>query len=232
MTTVDPSEIEKFSRLAAQWWDPNGPFKPLHAMTSLRLEYVLSHMPGGGKVPCSVLDVGCGGGLVAEPLARMGMRVVGIDASEKNIAVARLHAAQGGLEIDYRCTPLEVVEGVFDVVLALEILEHVADVPAFVQAVMARVAPGGRVIFSTINRTARAYMLAVIAAEYVLRWLPVGTHDWHKFVTPYTLLSAVEASGGVMVDMTGMTLHSLTRRWQLAPTDVRVNYCMVAARAA
>jgi 2-polyprenyl-6-hydroxyphenyl methylase/3-demethylubiquinone-9 3-methyltransferase len=230
MTTVNPEEIEKFSRIADEWWDPHGKFKPLHVINPVRLQYIQSHIPNLQSL--SVLDIGCGGGLMCEPLAKMGANVTGIDASVKNISVAKLHAEKSGLAIDYRATTADQLTEPFDVVLALEIVEHVADVPAFVASVMARVKPNGLAVFSTINRTAKAYALAIVGAEYVLRWLPIGTHDWHKFLKPHELLAHVEAAGGTLKEMVGMVMNPLTFEWKIKPQDVSVNYLMVVQKPA
>lgn len=228
MTTIDAQEVEKFSRMADEWWDPHGKFKPLHIINPLRLNYIQSLIPNPQSL--SILDIGCGGGLVCEPLARLGAKVTGVDASEKNISVAKLHAEKNGLAIDYRATTADQLTEQFDVVLALEIVEHVADVPAFVASVMARVKPGGTAFFSTLNRTAKSYALAIIGAEVLLRWLPIGTHDWRKFLKPHELLAHIESAGGTLKEMTGMVMHPLTFQWRLNPRDVSVNYMMVVEK--
>jgi 2-polyprenyl-6-hydroxyphenyl methylase / 3-demethylubiquinone-9 3-methyltransferase len=232
MTTVNPEEIEKFSRIADEWWDPHGKFKPLHVINPVRLQYIADRIQDSGFriQDVSILDIGCGGGLMCEPLAKMGAKVTGIDASVKNISVAKLHSEKSGLAIDYRATTADQLTEPFDVVLALEIVEHVADVPAFVESVMARVKPDGLAVFSTINRTAKSYALAIIGAEYVLRWLPIGTHDWNAFLKPHELLAHVEAAGGALKEMVGMVMNPLTFEWKIKPQDVSVNYLMVVEK--
>jgi len=274
--TVDAEEIERFSALAGTWWDARGPMAPLHKINPLRVGYIrdkiVEHFRGRGSevggqkkiltsptpeprplTPFSLLDIGCGGGLVCEPLARLGAKVTGIDASQKNIEAAKLHAEQSGLDIDYRCTTAEDLlnaaapsltlplegeggrrpggGGGFDIVLALEIIEHVADIPAFVAATVKLVKPGGLLIYSTINRTAKAWALAVVGAEYVLRWLPRGTHDWNKFVKPSELHAHLRANNIQVKEMTGMVMNKLTWKWELNPRDVDVNYLLVATKS-
>jgi len=271
--TVDTEEIARFSALADTWWDPCGPMAPLHKINPLRVGYIrdkiVEHFHSAKEeknfAPHSLhlaplagvrlLDIGCGAGLVCEPMARLGVHVTGIDASQKNIEVACVHAAQSGLEIDYRCmTAEELVDSgqrsavsqktfpdplaagrwplaaSYDVVLALEIIEHVADIPAFVAATVKLVKPGGLLIYSTINRTAKAWALAVVGAEYVLRWLPRGTHDWNKFVKPSELAAHLRASNIAVKEMTGLVMNKLTWKWELNPKDVDVNYLLVATK--
>ncbi len=224
MTTVNLAEIEKFSSIADEWWDPRGKFKPLHIINPLRIGYIKQHI--GELKGKTLLDIGCGGGLICEPMARLGANVTGVDASQKNISVAKHHAEQMGLTIDYHVTTADQLTEQFDVVLALEIVEHVDDVPAFVASVMARVKPGGTAFFSTINRTMKSYALAIIGAEYILRWVPTGTHDWNKFLKPHELLGHIETAGGRLKEMTGMVMNPLTFEWKLDPRDVGVNYFM------
>ncbi len=233
--TVDPAEVERFSRMAATWWDPEGPFKPLHRLGPARLGYVRDQLcrqrrPGGDRLTplagLRVLDMGCGGGLIAEPLARLGAQVTGADASAENIAVARTHAAQMGLEIDYRHASAEalVEQGAqFDAVVILEIVEHVADVDAFLRHCRALLAPGGLLVFSTLNRTARSYLAAIIGAEYVLRWLPRGTHDWRKLITPAEMRQYLDTAGFAVSDITGLSFQPLTGTWKLS-RDLGINY--------
>lgn len=242
MNTVDADEIARFSRIADEWWDPTGKFKPLHRMSPLRIGFIKQQLcahfgrDAASPAPLSglrVLDIGCGGGLISEPVARMGAQMVGIDASEKNIAVASLHAQQGAVSVDYQATTAEalVVAGEqFDAVLALEVVEHVADVAAFVAAASALVKPGGLMIWSTLNRTPKAYALAIVGAEYVLRWLPVGTHQWKKFVTPAELGGALRQNGLTLKEMTGMVMNPLNFQWRLDARDVSVNYLLVASK--
>jgi 2-polyprenyl-6-hydroxyphenyl methylase/3-demethylubiquinone-9 3-methyltransferase len=239
--TVDPAEIARFSALAETWWDAGGPMAPLHRLNPIRLAWIKERLARrfGRDVKdpralsgLRILDVGCGGGLLTEPLCRLGAEVVGIDPAEKNIAVARLHARAGGLTIDYRSTTAEALVGQgerFDLVLILEVVEHVPDVAAFVAACGALVEPGGMMIAATINRTLKAFALAIVGAEYVLRWLPRGTHSYDKLVTPDELSSALVAAGLVISDRTGVMYVPLADRWRLT-RDLDVNYMMAAEK--
>jgi 2-polyprenyl-6-hydroxyphenyl methylase/3-demethylubiquinone-9 3-methyltransferase len=241
-TTALPDEVAKFSAIADEWWDPQGKFKPLHKFNPERIRYVRDSVAVRfsrtltGPAPfngLNLLDVGCGGGLIAEPLARLGFNVTGIDASEKNIGVAKLHAESSGLKIDYDCkTPEQLldIDKRFDVVLALEVVEHVADVNAFLSAAGQLVAPGGTLIAATLNRTLKSLAMAKIGAEYVLRWLPIGTHDWRKFVKPSELAAGLRVAGLSVQEMKGMTYDVFRDRWVLSD-DVDVNYMMLATRA-
>lgn len=239
--TADPREVERFSALAATWWDPNGPMRPLHRMNPTRIAFVRDHAARRfGHTPeaprpldgLRMLDIGCGGGLLAEPMARLGARVTGLDASDDALDVARAHAAEMGLEIDYRSERAETLAetGVaFDVVLAMEVVEHVADVDRFLDACCRLVAPGGLLVLSTINRTARSLLLAKIGAEYVLRWLPRGTHDWRRFLRPSEVVQRLERGGLHAVEIAGMRWNPLTDGWDLS-RDPRVNYILAAGR--
>jgi 2-polyprenyl-6-hydroxyphenyl methylase/3-demethylubiquinone-9 3-methyltransferase len=239
--TVDPAEVSRFSALAARWWDADGPMRPLHRLNPLRLSWIKGEICARfGRDPksstalsgLSVLDVGCGAGLVTEPLSRMGAAVVGIDPSDETIAAARLHAAAAGLAIDYRATTAEALAAAgerFDVVLTLEVVEHVTDVAAFIATTGSMVKPGGLTIASTINRTRKAYLLAIIGAEYVLRWLPRGTHDYDRLVTPEELRTAYRAAGLAPAAETGVMYVPLLDRFRLT-ADMDVNYMMAAAR--
>ena len=241
-STVDPAEIEKFSRMADEWWDPSGKFKPLHHLNPARIEYIRRHIDShfGKNMPAvqalegvSLIDVGCGGGLVAEPLARLGASVTGIDASEKNIAVAQTHAASQGLNIDYRATSAEALaaEGAqYDVVCALEIVEHVADVPAFVAALATLLKPGGLLFLSTLNRTPKSYLMAIVGAEMVMRWLPRGTHEWKKFLRPSEMQQHLREAGLVLVEQQGLVLDPLRWKWKIHPHDLEVNYLQLARK--
>jgi 2-polyprenyl-6-hydroxyphenyl methylase/3-demethylubiquinone-9 3-methyltransferase len=245
--SVDPAEVAKFSAMAAQWWAPTGEAAPLHALNPIRLGYIRDEVEAAFAVPSPVrtqrhpfaglrmLDVGCGGGLIAEPLARLGGTVTAIDASPDGIAVARAHAAQSGLAIDYRATTAEALlaasEGPFDVVLSLEIVEHVADPSAFLTTCARLVAPGGLMIASTLNRTPKAFALGVVAAERLLRWLPVGTHDWSKFVRPEELAAPLMEQGLKVGPPTGIVLDPLARRWRRSH-DASVNYMISGRRPA
>ena len=241
--TVDAAEIGKFDRMAATWWDPEGEAKPLHRMTPVRLDYIRDHVCAQyGRDPdairplsgLSIVDVGCGGGLLCEPMARLGASVTGIDASAEAIAVARDHADEHGLTIDYRAeTAADLLSAgdQFDVVLAMEIVEHVSDIPAFLADVAALAKPEALVFLSTLNRTAKSYALAIGAAEYVLRWLPRGTHDWNKFPTPAELEAALVTAGLTVVDDTGFSYAPVTDRWTRSK-DMSVNYGLVAEKLA
>lgn len=240
-TTIDPGEVERFSRLAADWWNPAGKFKPLHRFNPVRLAYIREQIGlNFGQDPAStrpfeglaVLDVGCGGGLICEPMARLGAHVVGADASATNIEVAKIHAAQSGLAIDYRATTAEAIAAGgerFDVVLALEVVEHVADVDYFLASCAAMVKPGGLLFVATINRTLKALGLAIVGAEYVLGWLPKGTHQYSKLVRPEEIRRPVEAAGLAMIDETGVVYHPLADAWRRSK-DMDVNYMVVARR--
>jgi 2-polyprenyl-6-hydroxyphenyl methylase/3-demethylubiquinone-9 3-methyltransferase len=227
---ADPEELEKFSRLAHRWWDPEGEFRPLHDINPLRLEWVAARTPLEGR---EALDVGCGGGVFAEALARRGAHVTGIDLSEKALRVAALHCAGSGLSVRYECVAPETFAASnaerFDLVSCLELLEHVPD-PASTVAACARLArPGARVFFSTINRNPKAYLLAVIGAEYILRLLPRGTHDYQRFVKPSELSAWCRDAGLRVADMTGMTYNPITQRYRLGP-DCDVNYLLCCVK--
>jgi len=241
--TVDPSEIERFAKLAEEWWDPAGKFKPLHRFNPTRLAFIRDRAAArfGRDTTASspfhglsLVDIGCGGGLVAEPMARLGFAVTGIDAGQATIGTAEAHAAQAGLSIDYRATTSETLQAEgrrFDVVLALEIVEHVADRAAFMTTIAGLVAPGGILVVSTINRTAKAFALAIVGAEYVLGWVPRGTHSWSKFVRPSELVADL-APELEIEELIGTVYQPLTASWQLAPRDLDVNYMVLASRSA
>lgn len=235
-TTVDPSEIAKFEAMAAEWWDPNGKFKPLHMLNPCRLDYITQQVAAEfdrnlrQPVPLSglrILDIGCGGGLLAEPMARLGADIVGADAAELNISVAKVHAEQSGVEVDYRHTTAEQLVAAgerFDVVLNMEVVEHVSDPLAFLTACRGLLKPGGLHICSTINRTPKSYMLAIIGAEHIMRWLPKGTHDWSKFISPDELFDLLQRAGLEPVDRKGFVFDPLSWIWTLSDTDLSVNY--------
>ncbi len=239
-STVDPAEIERFSRIADEWWDPSGKFAPLHRLGPVRIGYVRDRaaahwgrdaLAGQPLQGLSVLDIGCGGGLLSEPMARLGAAVTGVDASARNIAVASLHASRQGLAIDYRQDTAEALargDARFDVVLALEIVEHVADVDLFLNSCCRLVKPGGMLFLSTLNRTAKAWALAIAGAEYVLGWLPRGTHDWKKFLKPSEVVRGLSAGGLDTQEIVGVVYSPLTRAWRLDKADLDVNYMLFA----
>jgi 2-polyprenyl-6-hydroxyphenyl methylase / 3-demethylubiquinone-9 3-methyltransferase len=238
VTSIDSKEIEHFRTLAASWWDENGPYKALHQLNPLRLAFIrdniLKHLKPSTNDTKSlenitVLDVGCGGGLLCEPMSRMGATVKGIDATEENIQLARLHAEQTGLCIDYEVAPAEEQSGTYDVVLAMEIVEHVADVNSFVASCCNLVRPDGLIYFSTINRTWKSYLLGILAAEHVLKWVPKGTHQWDKFVTPDELKSALKANGIEVIAHTGVLFDPLLGQWVESTRD-GVNYMLVGKK--
>jgi len=242
-TTISPDEIEKFHKMAAEWWDPKGKFKPLHKFNPVRLAYIREHvlahfsLDGNKMRPFEglrLLDIGCGGGLLCEPMARLGATVVGADAGEKNVKIAALHAEQSGLEIDYRATTSEALAEAgeqFDVVLNMEVVEHVADVPLYLESCCKLVRPGGLMFVATINRTARAYALAIVGAERILRWLPKGTHQYEKLVTPEEITSVTKRSGMNVIDKTGVTFNPLKNEWGKSP-DMAVNYMLLLEKPA
>ncbi|MEL6840373.1 MAG: bifunctional 2-polyprenyl-6-hydroxyphenol methylase/3-demethylubiquinol 3-O-methyltransferase UbiG [Pseudomonadota bacterium] len=242
-TTVDPSEIAKFEAMAAEWWDLNGKFKPLHMMNPVRLDYITGQIAAEFGRDLSlpkpfaglrILDIGCGGGLLCEPMARLGAEVVGADAAEGNIPVAKIHAEQSGLTIDYRHTTAEALaeaDEQFDAVLNMEVVEHVADPQAYLTACQNLMKPGGIHICSTINRNAKSFAAAIVGAEYVMRWLPKGTHDWRKFITPDELFSLLEKAGMKPVDRKGFVFNPLQFTWSISDQDLSVNYVTAATKS-
>jgi len=242
-STVDAAEIERFSRLAANWWDPRGPMAPLHKFNPVRLAYVrdqaaMQFQRDARRLDClkglRILDIGCGAGLLSEPLARIGAEVVGADPTAASIEAAKLHAAESGVAVDYRNTTAEALADAgerFDIVLAMEVVEHVTDVNLFVRRCAEMVKPGGMMIGATLNRTLKAFALAIVGAEYVLRWLPRGTHQWDKFVTPEELEAAMQAGGLNRIGESGVIYNLLADRWQLS-ADMDVNYMITAERPA
>jgi len=241
VSSVDAAEVERFSRHAADWWDTRGPMAALHKFNPVRLAYIRDQAAGHfdrdpKKLDClkglRMLDIGCGGGILSEPLARLGAQMVGADPAEENIAAARAHAEETGVAIDYRATTAEELAAAkerFDVVLAMEVVEHVADVSAFIVTCAAMVKPGGLMIAATLNRTLKSFALAIVGAEYVLRWVPRGTHQWDKFVTPVELETAIEDSGLRVTGERGVIYNPFADRWQLS-SDLDVNYMLVAQR--
>lgn len=246
-TTVNPEEIAQFDAIATEWWDERGKFAPLHRMNPTRLVFIRQQIeqhfgrPVGDHAahkplaPLRMLDVGCGGGLICEPLARLGAAVTGIDAGAENIAIARAHAEGQGLSIDYRPIAAEALAETgaqYDVVLALEIVEHVADVALFFTTLAQLVKPGGLLLLSTLNRTARSYALAIVGAEYILRWLPRGTHDWNKFLKPSEMAEYLGQHRLDLVALSGLTYRPLSARFGLNPRDLSVNYLLAAKKPA
>lgn len=239
ITSINQQEIEHFSKDAAHWWDENGPFRPLHRLNPARLEYICGQIRQHYGLAAhslkpfeklDILDIGCGGGLVCEPLARLGGKVTGVDADAKAIEVAREHAAQGGLTINYRCDSAEHLERKFDVVLALEIIEHVNDVDSFVQSCVDLCKPGGIIIFSTLNRTVKSFAFGIVAAEYILHWVPRGTHQWKKFLRPSELSRAIRRTGAQPKDVKGLVYNKLSGDFKLTDDDMSVNYLIVAEK--
>ena len=241
--TLDPAELDRFQRIASEWWDPRGKFRPLHQIGPARLTFLRDEMirhfklAAGGLRPLAglrLLDIGCGGGLICEPLTRLGASATGLDPGQDSIEAARRHAAGQGLSIDYRIGRVEELEAeglTYDVVVCLEVVEHVPDVGAFLKTCAALVRPGGLMLLSTINRTVKAYLLAIVGAEYVLRWLPVGTHQWDRFVTPQEMARHVAAAGLAPPAFKGMVYNPLSDVWSLAD-DTDVNYLASAAKPA
>ncbi len=240
--SVDTAEVAKFEAMATQWWDPNGKFKPLHMMNPCRLDYITvkiaevfgrdrrNHQPFKGL---RILDIGCGGGLLSEPMARLGATVVGADAAPANIPVAQTHARQSELEIDYRHTTAEALAEAheqFDVVLNMEVIEHVADPAAFLSACHSLLKPGGAMICSTINRNPKSFLVAIVGAEYIMRWLPHGAHEWDKFITPDELSELLKSADLNLVDRTGFTFNPITWGWSLSDRDLSVNYVTTSVK--
>jgi len=240
--TVDAAEIAKFEAMAAEWWDPNGKFKPLHMLNPCRLDYITSQIAAefGRDLKTDkpfaglrILDIGCGGGLLAEPMARLGADVVGADAAERNIPVARVHAEQSGLTIDYRHTTAEAMAAAgerFDAVLNMEVVEHVADPQGYLTACQELLKPGGLMICSTINRNPKSYLMAIVGAEHVMRWLPKGTHEWSKFITPDELYDLIRKAGLTPVDRKGFVFNPVGWNWRLSDRDLSVNYVTASTK--
>jgi 2-polyprenyl-6-hydroxyphenyl methylase / 3-demethylubiquinone-9 3-methyltransferase len=241
-STVDPAEIAKFSKLSEQWWDPKGKMAPLHKINPLRLAYIRDAAcrkfeRNAKSLSClaglRILDIGCGAGLLCEPLTRLGAQVIGVDPSASNIAAARMHAERGHLSIDYRCTTIEEMDARerFDIVLAMEVVEHVSDVGTFLSRCAAIRKPGGLMVVSTLNRNWKSFALAIVGAEYVLRWLPRGTHQWEKFVTPDELAHHLHNHRLAITEQTGVVYSPFADRWSLS-SDMDVNYMVVAEEMA
>ena len=234
--TIDPQEVEKFEAMASEWLDSDGKFKPLHMLNPTRLDYIVDQIAAEftrditANLPFTglkILDIGCGGGLLSEPMARLGANVVGADAAERNIPVAKIHAQNSGLEIDYRHTSAEEIAKTsekFDVVLNMEVIEHVADPLGFLTACKQLLKPNGLMLCSTINRNPKSYLMAIIGAEHVMRWLPKGTHDWNKFITPDELFDLLKNAGFTPVDRKGFVFNPLKWSWAISNQDLSVNY--------
>jgi len=243
-TTVDPAEIAKFEAMAAEWWDVNGKFKPLHMLNPCRLDYITRQIAAefsrdlAQDAPFEglrILDIGCGGGLLCEPMARLGATIVGADAAERNIPVAKVHAEQAGLDIDYRFTTAEAMAEAgeqFDVVLNMEVVEHVADPLAYLTACQQLLKPGGLQVCSTLNRNPKSYLVAIIGAEHIMRWLPKGTHEWSKFITPDELFELLSASGMTPVDRKGFVFSPVSWSWSISEKDLSVNYVTASTKPA
>lgn len=241
-TTIDPAEVAKFEAMAAEWWDPRGKFKPLHMLNPCRLDYITTQIAAEyGRDLTSphpfaglrVLDIGCGGGLLSEPMARLGAAVVGADAAAGNIPVAQVHARQSGLSIEYRHTTAEDIAATgeqFDVILNMEVVEHVADPLVFLTACHDLLKPGGLMICSTINRNAKSFAVAIVGTEVIMRWLPHGTHDWKKFITPDEIYVLLKNAGLDPVDRKGMVFNPVSWRWSLSDRDLSVNYVTASIR--
>ena len=231
--TINKKEIEKFSKIASQWWDPNGKFKPLHNFNPIRIEYIKNSIIKHFKIKSSskslekinILDIGCGGGLLSEPMCRLGANVVGIDASNKNIEVAKFHAKKNNLKINYICSSPETLKTSkkFDVILNMEIIEHVDDIDFFIKKSSQLLKKDGLMFVATLNKTLKSYFFAIIGAEYVLRWLPIGTHDWEKFVKPEDLIKISKKNNLKVDELDGLKLDILKNKWKIS-NDKSVNY--------
>ncbi|MEO5615243.1 MAG: bifunctional 2-polyprenyl-6-hydroxyphenol methylase/3-demethylubiquinol 3-O-methyltransferase UbiG [Cypionkella sp.] len=242
INTIDPAEVAKFEAMAAEWWDTEGKFKPLHLMNPCRLDYITSQIAAEfdrdltQALPFKglrILDIGCGGGLLSEPMARLGADVVGADAAPRNIPVAQVHAAQSGLVIDYRHTTAEDLAASseqFDVVLNMEVVEHVADPQGYLTACQLLLKPGGLMICSTLNRNAKSFVMAIVGAEWVMRWLPKGTHDWAKFITPDELYDLIRKAGLEPVDRKGMVFNPISWKWATSARDLSCNYVTASVK--
>jgi len=231
--TVNQDEIEKFDRLAKEWWNPKGKFAPLHKFNPIRQEYLIDHIAQNFNLNVkdetpfknlNIIDIGCGGGLLCEPLSRMGANVTGIDAAKTNIEVAKIHMKESGLEINYLNTkPENIYDQKFDVVLCMEIIEHVEDVDFFIESCLNLLKPGGVIFFATINKTLKSFALAIVGAEYILRWLPIGTHEWSKFISPNDIINKVSKFYLKHIETKGVVFNPLFNKWKLSD-DTDVNY--------
>lgn len=240
VTTASEEEVARFQAIADAWWDSQGSFKPLHQINRPRLEALTEHLVahfGRDRTASrpfeglTLIDIGCGGGLLCEPMARLGFTVTGIDAGARNVEVAKLHAQQSGLSIDYRAATPEQVEGQFDVVLSMEVIEHVPDTGAFLAACADRLKPGGAFCGATLNRTGKSFALAIVGAEYVLRWLPRGTHDWKKFLKPSEVVRGLRGGAIEAQEIVGVVYSPLSRAWSLNKADLDVNYMLYGTKA-
>ena len=233
MSSVNKKEIEKFSKMAAEWWDPSGKFKPLHKFNPIRIKYIKENIINSFKLKTkkkpldkiNILDIGCGGGLLSEPMTRLGANVTGIDASNKNISIAKLHAKKNNLKINYLCSSPEKlkIQKKFDVILNMEIIEHVEDINFFMNSCSKLLKKNGLMFVATLNKTLKSYMFAIIGAEYVLRWLPIGTHDWEKFVKPEDLKKILSKNNLKLEKLDGMNFNIIKDEWTLS-SDTSINY--------
>jgi len=237
-TTINKEEIQKFSRLADEWWDVNGKFKPLHMFNPIRIEYITENIKNHFKIKkdqtdylkgLNILDIGCGGGLISEPMARLGAKVTGIDASEKNINIAKLHSKKSGLQINYINTSPENLDNneKFDIILNLEIVEHVENVNLYIRSCNSLLKKNGLMFTATLNRSFVSYIKAIIGAEYILRWLPVGTHDWNKFIKPEELENFLTEQNFSTLDIKGMKFNPFIKKWKRS-NDLSVNYIITS----
>src|SRR6056300_746152 len=233
MSSVNKKEIEKFSKMAAEWWDPSGKFKPLHKFNPIRIKYIKENIINSFKLKAkqrpldkiNILDIGCGGGLLSEPMTRLGANVTGIDASSKNISIAKLHAKKNKLKINYLCSSPEKlkIKKKFDVILNMEIVEHVEDVNFFINSCSKLLKKNGIMFVATLNKTLKSYIFAIVGAEYILRWLPIGTHEWEKFLKPEDLISILKDYNLNLDKIDGMQFNILTDKWKVS-SDQSVNY--------
>ena len=243
INTIDPKEVAKFEAMATEWWDTDGKFKPLHMLNPTRLDYIVEQIAAEFARNLSIknpfkdlriLDIGCGGGLLSEPMARLGATVVGADAAERNIPVAQIHAEQSGLKIDYRHTSAEAIVQTgetFDVILNMEVVEHVADPLGFLTACKDLLKPNGLMLCSTINRNPKSYLMAIIGAEHIMRWLPKGTHEWDKFITPDELFELIKSAGLNPIDRKGFVFNPFKWSWSISDKDLSVNYVTASIKS-